>query len=286
MQAFVEAFFDKVTGTISYVVYDQTAGSCTIIDSVLDYDHQAARTNTTLADKIIAFIRTHKLGVVWILETHAHADHLSAAPYLKQQLGGQVTIGRAITGVQSTFKDIFHLGADFIADGKQFDHLLDDGDSIAIGNLRITAISTPGHTPACMAYKVGNAVFVGDTLFMPDVGTSRCDFPGGDAATLYRSIKKILGMDAATRLFMCHDYPPDNRPVAWETTVEQQRRHNIHINDTVSESAFVAMRTARDATLSMPVLILPAVQVNIRGGNFPPAEDNGVHYLKIPVNVL
>jgi glyoxylase-like metal-dependent hydrolase (beta-lactamase superfamily II) len=286
MTPLVEAFFDQTTGTVSYVIYDRTEGACVIIDSVLDYDHQAARTSTTNADRIIAFVRTNKLAVSWILETHAHADHLSAAPYLKQQLGGLITIGSTITRVQSTFKDIFHLGDDFVADGKQFDHLLSDGDTLAFGQLTLKAMATPGHTPACMAYCIGDAVFVGDTMFMPDVGTSRCDFPGGDAATLYRSIKKILAMDAATRLFLCHDYPPDKRLVCWETTVAQQRAHNIHVNDAVSEAAFVQMRTTRDATLAMPVLILPAVQVNIRAGHFPPPEDNGVQYLKIPVNVL
>lgn len=282
----VQAFFDKTTGTVSYVVYDRHAGNCAIIDSVLDYDHHAGRTTTTLADGIVSFVQAQALTVDWILETHAHADHLSAAPYLKKQLGGKITIGTDIRRVQSTFKDIFHLGTDFIANGQQFDHLLTGGDTIAIGQLHVTAMSTPGHTPACMAYKIGDAVFVGDTLFMPDVGTSRCDFPGGNAATLYHSIQQILALDPATRLFMCHDYPPDGRAPAWETTVALQRAHNIHIKAGVTEAEFVRMRTTRDATLGMPVLLLPSVQVNIRAGNFPPAEDNGVQYLKIPINVL
>jgi glyoxylase-like metal-dependent hydrolase (beta-lactamase superfamily II) len=282
----IQAFFDPNTGTISYVVYDEIAGSCAIIDSVLDYDHKAGRTSTHQADAIIAFVRQQQLTPVWILETHAHADHLTAAPYLQQHLGGKISIGRAITTVQSTFKAIYNLGNDFLDNGTQFDYLISDGDCLAIGKLTATAISTPGHTPACMAYQIGDAVFVGDTLFMPDVGTSRCDFPGGDAATLYRSIKRLLALDPATRLFMCHDYPPEHRTVCWETTVAHQRAHNIHVNDTISESDFIQMRTARDATLAMPVLMLPAVQVNIRAGHLAPAENNGVSYLKIPLNVL
>ena len=286
MMPFVESFFDTGTGTVSYVVYDQTGGHCAIIDSVLDYDHKAGRTDTVQADKLMAFVRAQQLSVVWILETHAHADHLSAAPYLKQQLGGQIAIGGKIRQVQSVFKDIFHLGNDFEANGLQFDHLLADGETITFGQLSLTAIATPGHTPACMAYRVADRVFVGDTLFMPDVGTSRCDFPGGDAAILYRSIHKILSLPAATRLYMCHDYPPEGRQASWETTVADQRAHSIHINDTVTEAAFVAMRQARDATLPMPVLMLPSVQVNIRAGELPPPESNGVRYLKIPINVL
>lgn len=286
MEPIVESFFDPATGTASHVVYDQPRGHCAIIDSVLDYDHQAGRTTTTQADRIIGFVRTAGLTVDWILETHAHADHLSAAPYLKKHLGGKIAIGNKITQVQSVFKDIFHLGSDFTTDGLQFDHLLSDGDVITFGNLSLSAMATPGHTPACMAYHVGDSVFVGDTLFMPDVGTSRCDFPGGDAATLYRSIKRLLALPPDTQLFLCHDYPPATRTACWHTTVADQRSHNIHVNDTVTEEAFVAMRRARDATLAMPVLMLPSVQVNIRAGELPPAEENGVHYLKIPINVL
>jgi glyoxylase-like metal-dependent hydrolase (beta-lactamase superfamily II) len=282
----IEAFYDKVTGTVSYVVYDYPTGACIIIDSVLNYDHQAGRTSTTSADTMIAFVQSMQLQVVWILETHAHADHLSAAPYLKQHLGGQIAIGNTITRVQSTFKAIFNLGDDFIANGLQFDHLIADGETLSFGTLHVTAIATPGHTPACMAYQISDAIFIGDTLFMPDVGTSRCDFPGGDATTLYRSIKKILSYAPDTRLFMCHDYPPDTRAPAWQSTVADQRAHNIHVHNCITEEMFVQMRTARDATLAMPVLIFPSVQINIRAGHLPPAEDNGVQYLKIPINKL
>lgn len=282
----VQAFFDPATWTVSYVVFDTPGGHCALVDSVLDYDPKSGRTRTTSADQLIAFVRAQHLTVDWILETHAHADHLSAAPYLRQHLGGKVTIGSQITQVQNVFKGIFHLEPEFATDGRQFDHLLQDGETFAIGQLQAQALSVPGHTPACLAYQVGDAVFVGDTLFMPDVGTARCDFPGGNAHTLYQSIRKLLSLPPETRLFMCHDYPPAGREVQWETTVADQRARNIHVHDGVSEADFVAMRTQRDATLEMPVLILPSVQVNIRAGELPPPEANGLSYLKIPLNAL
>lgn len=282
----VQAFFDNATWTVSYVVYDQPGGYCAIVDPVLDYDPKSGRTRTVSADALMAFVRDQQLQVQWILETHAHADHLSAAHYLRKHLGGKITIGAGITQVQGVFKGIFHLEPEFQPDGRQFDALLDDGETFSIGSLQAEALSVPGHTPACMAYRVGDAVFVGDTLFMPDVGTARCDFPGGNAHTLYQSIRKLLSLPPETRLFMCHDYPPATREPAWETTVAEQRARNIHVHDGISEATFVAMRTARDATLEMPVLILPSVQVNIRAGQMPPAEDNGVSYLKIPLNAL
>ncbi len=282
----VQSFFDPVTWTVSYVVYEKEGTACAIIDSVLGYDPKAGRTQTTSADKLIAFVQEKKLQVDWILETHAHADHLSAAPYLRDKLGGKIAIGAAITQVQGVFKGVFNLEPGFHADGSQFDHLLQDDEVFAIGALQAQALSVPGHTPACMAYCIGDAVFVGDTLFMPDVGTARCDFPGGDAHTLYQSMRKLLSLPRATRLFMCHDYPPKGRTPAWESTVAEQRDGNIHIRDGITEQAFVSMRTSRDATLDMPVLILPSVQVNIRAGMMPAPEDNGVSYLKIPLNAL
>ena len=282
----VQSFFDPATWTVSHVVYDEGGPACAIIDSVRDYDPKSGRTRTTSADKLISFVQEKNLRVDWILETHAHADHLSAAHYLKKKTGGKIAIGAAITKVQDVFKWIFHLEPEFRSDGHQFDHLLRDGETFAIGALITEAMSVPGHTPACMAYRIGDAVFVGDTLFMPDVGTARCDFPGGDAHTLYRSIRKLLSLPAETRLFMCHDYPPEGRSADWQTTVAEQRAKNIHIHDGVSEDEFVEMRTERDATLEMPVLILPSVQVNIRAGEMPPKEDNGVSYLKIPINAL
>jgi glyoxylase-like metal-dependent hydrolase (beta-lactamase superfamily II) len=253
---------------------------------VLDYDPKSGRTRTDSADKVIEFVRQKNLKVEWILETHAHADHFTAAPYLKQTLGGKTAIGDHITTVQQVFKGIFNLEAGFATNGSQFDHLLKDGEEFRFGALSGTTMYVPGHTPACVAFQIGDAVFVGDTMFMPDVGTARCDFPGGDAKTLYASVKKILSLPDTTRLFMCHDYPPNDRPVAFETTVGEQRRKNIHVHDGISEAQFVEMRTKRDATLEMPVLILPAVQVNIRAGEMPPKDANGVAYLKIPVNAL
>ncbi len=282
----IESFFDPATWTISYVVYEKTGTACAIVDSVMDYDPKSGRTSTLSADRLIAFVQSRQLQLQWILETHAHADHLSASHYLKQRLGGQTAMGAAIAQVQGVFKRIFHLEPQFQTDGSQFNRLLHDGDTLSIGALSIQALAVPGHTPACMAYQVGDTVFVGDTLFMPDVGTARCDFPGGDAQTLFRSVAKLLRLPPETRLLMCHDYPPDGRPPAWHSTVAEQRAHNIHVHDGVSEQAFVQMRIARDTTLDMPVLILPSVQVNIRAGELPPVEDNGVSYLKIPLNVL
>ena len=286
MQAQVKAFFDPATWTVSYVVFDAPGGHCALVDSVLDYDPKSGRTRTDSADQLIAFVREQNLTVDWILETHAHADHLSAAPYLRKHLGGKIAIGGKITQVQNVFKGIFHLEPVFAANGSEFDHLFEDGDTFAIGTLQAQALSVPGHTPACMAYQVGDAVFVGDTLFMPDVGTARCDFPGGNAHTLYQSVRKLLSLPPETRLFMCHDYPPEGREAQWECTVADQRARNIHVHDGVSEAEFVAMRTKRDAGLAMPVLILPSVQVNIRAGELPPPEANGVSYLKIPLNAL
>lgn len=286
MTAAVQSFFDPATWTVSHVVYEKEGAACAIIDSVLDYDPKSGRTRTTSADQLAEFVLQKKLRVDWILETHAHADHLSAAHYLRRKLGGKIAIGAAITDVQNVFKGIFNLEPEFRPDGHQFDHLLRDGETFAIGALTAEALSVPGHTPACMAFRVDDAVFVGDTLFMPDVGTARCDFPGGDAHSLYRSMRRLLSLPPETRLFMCHDYPPEGRSPLWEATVAEQRAGNIHVHDGVSEADFVRMRTARDATLEMPVLILPSVQVNIRAGEMPPPEDNGVSYLKIPLNAL
>ena len=253
---------------------------------MLDYDPAAGRTSYRSADRLIAHVREQGLSVQWILETHVHADHMSAAPYLRQQLGGQLGIGEQITVVQDTFGKLFNAGPDFATDGHQFDRLFRDGEEFQVGSIKARAIHTPGHTPACMTYLIGDAAFVGDTLFMPDYGTARCDFPGGDAATLFRSIRKLLSLPPETRLHLCHDYPPDDRAPVWETTVAEQRAKNIHVHEGVAEADFVAMRTARDRTLAMPTLILPAIQVNVRAGNLPPAEDNGVHYLKIPIDLL
>ncbi len=282
----VQGLFDPATWTVTYVVYEKEGSACAIIDSVLDYDPKSGRTSSESADRVIAFVREKKLQVQWILETHAHADHLTAAPYLKANLGGRTAIGHHITAVQHVFKGVFNLEASFQEDGTQFDHLLQTDETFAIGNLTAQAMSVPGHTPACVAFHIGDAVFVGDTLFMPDVGSARCDFPGGSAKTLYASARKILSLPPSTRLFMCHDYPPNERDVRFETTVAEQRAHNIHLHDGIDEAEFVRMRTARDATLAMPVLILPAVQINIRAGEFPPKDDNGVSYLKIPLNAL
>ena len=282
----VHGIFDPATWTVTYVVYEKPGSACAIIDSVLDYDPKSGRTSHDSADKVIEFVKANDLKVEWILETHAHADHLSAAPYLKAHLGGKTAIGDHITAVQGVFKGIFNLEPGFEQDGSQFDHLFKDGEAIQVGAISGHTIYVPGHTPACVAYQFGDAVFVGDTMFMPDVGTARCDFPGGDAKTLYASTRKILSLPPDTRLFMCHDYPPSDRPVRFETTVAEQRAKNIHIKDGISEADFVEMRTKRDATLEMPVLILPAVQINIRAGELPPKEDNGIAYAKIPLNVL
>ena len=286
MNPIIKGFFDPATWTVTYVVYERPASPCLIIDSVLDYDHKSGRSKTTSADKVIEFVKENHLETEWILETHAHADHISAAPYLKSKLGGKMAIGDHIAIVQSVFKKVFNLEESFATDGSQFDYLIKDGEAIAFGNLCFKSLFVPGHTPACMAYQVGDAIFVGDTMFMPDVGTARCDFPGGDAHHLYQSMKKILSLPPETRLFMCHDYPPNDRPVAFETTVAEQKRSNIHMHDGITEDQFTEMRTKRDAGLEMPVLILPSVQVNIRGGEMPPKEDNGISYLKIPMNAL
>jgi glyoxylase-like metal-dependent hydrolase (beta-lactamase superfamily II) len=286
MKPVVESFFDPATWTVSHVVYEKQGSACAVIDSVLDYDPKSGRTRTGSADKLVAFIRDNGLRTDWVLETHAHADHLSAAHYLRDRLGGKIAIGAAITEVQKVFAGIFNFEAGFRPDGHQFDRLLHDGETFAVGALDAEAMAVPGHTPACMAYRIGDAVFVGDTLFMPDVGTARCDFPGGDAHVLYRSMRRLLDLPGKTRLFMCHDYPPEGRPAAWQSTVAEQRAANIHVHDGVGEDDFVTMRSARDATLEMPVLILPSVQVNIRAGQLPPPEDNGVSYLKIPLNTL
>ena len=284
MKQNVQAFFDPATWTVTYVVHD--GALCAIVDPVLDYDPKSGRTSTASADKVIAFVRSRGLKVEWILETHAHADHLSAAPYLRKELGGRIAIGEQIRTVQGVFKKVFNLEPEFRLDGSQFDHLFADGEAFRIGELAGEAMHVPGHTPADMAYRIGDAVFVGDTLFMPDVGTARCDFPGGDARTLYRSVHRLLGLPGGTRLFMCHDYPPRGRAPQWETSVAEQRAGNIHIHDGVSEDEFVAMRTARDRTLDMPTLILPAIQVNVRAGELPPPETDGRSYLKIPLNAL
>ena len=286
----IEGFFDPATSTVSYLVLDRETRQCAIVDSVLDYDPKSGRTSTASADRLIARVAAMGATVQWILETHVHADHLSAAPYLKQKLGGKVGIGAHITAVQQVFGELFNAGKDFARDGSQFDYLFKDGEAFRIGSLDARALHTPGHTPACMSYVVtgggDSAAFIGDTLFMPDYGTARCDFPGGDAQTLYRSINKVLSLPPETRLYLCHDYQPNGRPVQFVTTVAEQRRKNIHVRDGISEEEFVAMRRQRDATLEMPVLILPSVQVNMRAGHLPEPEDNGRRYLKIPINAL
>ncbi len=287
MTPVVTPFFDPATYTYSYVVTDPETRRCAVVDSVLDYDPAAGRTTFESADRLVSFVHDNDLTVEWILETHVHADHLSAAPYLRDKLGGRLVIGSHITLVQTTFGKLFNAGQDFATDGRQFDGLLADGDEFSVGNLKARAIHTPGHTPACMTYVIGDAAFVGDTLFMPDYGTARCDFPGGDAHTLYQSVQKIYALPDDTRMFMCHDYGTEERQgYLCETTVAEQRRSNIHIHEGIGEAQFVAMRNQRDATLGMPTLILPSVQVNMRAGHLPPAEDNGVQYLKIPLNRL
>ncbi len=282
----VTHFFDPATNTISYVVKEPNSTSCAIVDSVMDIDYAAGHISYESADKIIKFVQDHGLKVEWLIETHAHADHLSAAPYIQGKLGGKLGIGENIRVVQEVFGEIFNEGTEFQRDGSQFDRLFKDGDTYKIGSMNAFAIHTPGHTPACMTHVIGNAAFVGDTLFMPDGGTARADFPGGDARELYRSIKKVLSLPGEMRLFMCHDYGPNGRDIRWETTVAEERANNIHVRDGVTEDEFVAMRTARDQTLDMPKLIIPSIQVNIRAGKLPPAEDNGTRYLKVPVNKL
>ncbi|AKV09196.1 beta-lactamase [Pseudomonas fluorescens NCIMB 11764] len=287
MPALIEAFLDPASSTYSYVIYEADGGPCAIVDPVLDYNPAAGRTATTQADKIIAFVGEHQLQVQWLLETHAHADHLSAAPYLRRKLGGRIAIGQSISKVQGVFKSLFNLEPEFAVDGSQFDHLFAPDESFMIGNLKAKALHVPGHTPADMAYLIGNSIIlVGDTLFMPDVGTARCDFPGGNASQLFASIQKLLAFPASVRLYVCHDYPPETREPQCQTTVGEQRKRNIHVHDGIDEAAFVAMRTQRDAGLGMPTLLLPVIQVNVRAGHFPPAEENGVIYLKIPINKL
>ena len=280
----INAFFDAPTNTISYIVSEPNGKHCAIIDPVLDFDQKSGRTGTASADKITAFIHDHGLFVEWILETHVHADHLSAAPYLKKQLGGRIAIGEHIVEVQKIFKKLFNVEPGFAVNGAQFDHLFEDHEQFNIGQLNARVIHTPGHTPACITYVIGNAAFVGDTLFMPDYGTARADFPGGDAVTLFHSIQKILALPPQTRLFMCHDYGPQGRDYAWESSVAEELANNIHIRNGVRENDFVEMRTARDKTLSMPALLFPSVQVNMRAGQLPPAENNGITYLKLPLN--
>lgn len=281
----VQEFFHADTYTYSYVVSDSATKKAAIIDSVLDYDHAAGRTSTAIADQIISYIREQELEVEWLLETHIHADHLSAAPYLKAHVGGSTAIGEYITSVQNVFGDIFNAESSFLRDGSQFDHIFKHGDSFKIGELSAQVIHTPGHTPACLSYVIESAVFVGDTLFMPDYGTARCDFPGGDAQTLYRSIQRLFELPDDTVVYLCHDYKAEGRDYfQCKTTIKEQRDNNIHVGAGISEEAFVKMRTERDATLSMPKLILPSVQLNMRAGEFPPAEDNGTTYFKIPIN--
>ncbi|GGB73944.1 MBL fold metallo-hydrolase [Blastomonas aquatica] len=283
----IKAFFDTATNTVSYVVHDPESLRGAIIDSVLDYDPASGRTSFSSADTIIDYVGEKELAIDWMLETHAHADHLSAAPYLQQRLGGQIAIGASITLVQNVFGKLFNAGTEFERDGSDFDVLFHDGDHFKIGNLDVTVMHVPGHTPADIAYVIGDAVFLGDTMFMPDYGTARADFPGGDARTLFRSLRRILELPADTRLFMCHDYLPEGREhFVWETTVADQRAHNVHAHDGITEDEFVAMREKRDAGLDMPKLILPSIQVNMRAGHLPEPEDNGVRYLKIPLNAL
>ncbi len=285
IQPAVTAFFDEPTNTISYVVADPESKACAIFDSVMDMDYAAGRITYDSADTIIAFIKANGLALEWLIETHVHADHLSAAPYIQGKLGGKIGIGENITVVQDTFGKVFNEGTEFQRDGSQFDRLFKDGDSYQVGTMTAHAMHTPGHTPACMTHVIGNAAFVGDTLFMPDGGSARADFPGGDARTLYRSVKRVLSLPDEMRLFMCHDYGPNGRDIKWETTVAEERAHNIHVMDGIGEDEFVAMREARDATLAMPKLIIPSLQINMRAGNLPPKEDGKI-FLKVPVNGL
>ena len=286
LQTTIQAFFDPATWTVTYVVWDRASRHAAVIDPVLDYDFKSGHTHTESVARVLAYAFENSLHIDWILETHAHADHLSGAHYLKERMGGRIAIGEHIREVQTSFSRIFNFERSFLPDGSQFDHLFKDGETFMIGGIKATALLVPGHTPADMAYRVDGAVFVGDTLFMPDVGTARADFPGGDARQLYRSIQRILQLPAETVVYVCHDYPPQARAPQWQTTVADQRANNIHVKDGIGEDAFVAMRTARDATLDMPTLILPSIQVNVRAGRMPPADDNGIAYLRIPLNTL
>ena len=283
----VKGFFDEATNTISYVVWDKATKQAAIVDSLLDFDQASGRTNTASADKMIAFVKEAGLTVDWIIDTHVHADHLTAAPYIKSQLGGRTGIGEHIATVQKVFGEIFNEGQEFHTDGSQFDHLFKDGETYKVGTIDARAIHTPGHTPACMSHLIGDALFVGDTIFMPDFGTARCDFPGGDAGTLYDSIQKLFALPSETRVFLCHDYKaPGRDQYVWETTIAEEKAHNKHVHTGISKEEFVKMRTERDATLAMPKLILPSVQINMRAGEMPPAEENGKRYMKIPINAL
>ncbi|RUR66329.1 MBL fold metallo-hydrolase [Variovorax guangxiensis] len=282
----IQGFFDPATGTVSYVVWEHAGRHAAVIDPVLDYDFRSGHTGTASADRLLAYLREHALQLDWILETHAHADHLSGARHVQQHAGGKIAIGENIRVVQSTFGKLFNFERAFLPDGSQFDHLFRDGEVFSIGEVEATALLVPGHTPADMAYLVDGAVFVGDTLFMPDLGSARADFPGGDARQLYESMRRLLELPPDTAMYVCHDYPPPSRQASWQTTVAQQRAHNIHVRDGIGADEFVAMRTARDATLDVPTLILPSIQVNVRGGRLPPADDNGVAYLRIPVDAL
>jgi len=287
MPALIEAFLDPASSTYSYVIYEASSGACAIVDPVLDYEPASGKTSTVQAQRIIRFVRDHQLQVQWLLETHAHADHLSAAPYLRRELGGKIAIGQAISQVQAEFKDLFNLEPEFAVDGSQFDYLFAPDEVFAIGNLSAKALHVPGHTPADMAYLIDEQlILVGDTLFLPDVGTARCDFPGGNAAQMFASIQRLLAYPATTRLYVCHDYPPPDRTPQCQSTVGEQRAHNIHVRDGIDAATFIAMRTQRDAGLDMPTLLLPAIQVNVRAGHLPPPENNGVVYLKIPINRL
>ena len=281
-----QAFFDPNCWTVSYVLWCRATRRAAIIDPVLDFDFKSGHTGTASADQVLAYVRDHALHVDWILETHAHADHLSGARYLQERTGGRIAIGENIRQVQATFKKLYNLERNFLPDGSQFDHLFKDGETFRIGEAEVTALLVPGHTPADMAYAVDGAVFVGDTLFMPDVGSARADFPGGDARQLYRSMRRLLSLPPETTMYVCHDYPPAARGPAWQTTVAEQRASNIHVRDGIGEDEFVAMRQARDATLDVPTLILPSIQVNVRAGQLPPADENGVAYLRIPLNAL
>lgn len=281
-----QAFFDPNTGTVTYLMWDLSTRRAAVIDPVLDYDFKSGHTGTASADRVLACVAENTLQVDWILETHAHADHLSGAHHIQQRLGGRIAIGKNIRVVQATFKKLYNLERSFLPDGSQFDHLFKDGETFMIGTVAATAMLVPGHTPADMAYRIDGSVFVGDTLFMPDVGSARADFPGGDAHQLYASMQRLLSLPPETNMYVCHDYPPASRPARWQTTVAEQKAHNIHVRDGIGEDEFVAMRQARDATLEVPTLILPSIQVNVRAGQLPPADDNGVSYLRIPLNAL